>query len=556
MTRYLRALLCATALLLITAAVPAPPESQPRAGNADTPPNIVFILADDLSKAVTPYMSELAELAGEGVSFEQFITSNSQCCPSRTTMFTGKYPHNHEVLTNTWPLGGFGQFLAHGYLDDSLSIYLKDAGYRTGLLGKYLNQYQIAGDTDGVDPPDYPRDFVPPGWDEWFAFNGSDRYFDYTTLDGVDGVTDRDTYGTEPEDYRTDVLGDRASEFLERSGDGPFFLLLTPNAVHSARPAKDLQQPDSYRFPPAPRDRSASPNRPPSWGEPEFELGDCGDPVDGGCAPLADEDARAENFNVIATDAPKWAPTEPMTEEEVATALDEFVQQVQMAQGVDDLLGRVRDEISAAGLADNTYVFFGSDNGYHLGEHALRSGKQTAYDHDVRLPFIVAPPGGTTPTQRSFVASNVDVLPTLLDIAGVTMPPVDGQSLEPMITDSALEPVERATLIEHEEGPEEAATFREDPDSIKTLKEEPTRYMAFRTSTYLYVDYSTLDTKAPGERNGEFYDLLGDPFELTNLWPALTKAEKGELNDYLGDYAACEADSCRELSFLPPAITP
>lgn len=122
--------------------------------------NIVVVLIDDMSANLLQYMNETSALAESSVTFENVTMSNPLCCPSRATIQTGKYPHNSEVRSNWWPVGGFGQFLDND-LETSLGPYLDDAGYRTSLMGKFMNEYVPAGDEDGTGSPDYPSAFVP-----------------------------------------------------------------------------------------------------------------------------------------------------------------------------------------------------------------------------------------------------------------------------------------------------------------------------------------------------------------------------------------------------------
>jgi N-acetylglucosamine-6-sulfatase len=119
-------------------------------------PNIVFVLADDLDFASAQKMSQITSLlADQGTSFEEAFVSHSVCCPSRTTFLTGLYDHNHNVISNEPPDGGFEKFVSEGHEENSIAVGLQQGGYRTGFFGKYLNRY----------PADDPT-HVPPGWDE------------------------------------------------------------------------------------------------------------------------------------------------------------------------------------------------------------------------------------------------------------------------------------------------------------------------------------------------------------------------------------------------------
>lgn len=507
--------------------------------------NIVVVLLDDMSANLLQYMNATSALAESSVVFDNFIMSNPLCCPSRATIQTGKFPHNSEVRSNWWPVGGFGQFLDND-LETSLGPFLDGAGYRTSLMGKFMNEYLPAGDGDGTGSPDYPSAFVPPGWDEWFVAGNGYGQFEYQMVAGRDGKSEIVEYdGVDETNYLTDVLADQAVDFISRAGadDNPFFLMVAPFAVHSARASDDPQAPDGYRFPAAPRDRADSPHRPAAWGQPEFENGNCGDPIDGGCADVDFPDPMNEgNFNVIPENPPRWAPSAPLPPEEVAELEAFHVQRVQMIQSVDDLVGRVMDALHGAGVSGKTYVVVTSDNGFHLGEHAIRAGKSTAYDHDVRVPLVIHLPGGTEPAVVPHLVQNTDLLPTFLEIAGVPVPDdVDGASLLKLIRGRDPARWRQGALIEYVKYA--PSSGRLGPDRV--TGDSPPTYHALRTQDYLYVDYSTLDDIAPKKRGAELYDLRSDPDMVVNTWQNLPPDLRKQLNAELGTVADCAGVQCK-----------
>src|SRR5215208_5691567 len=149
----------------------APAQEEANAQSSTTEqPNIVFVLADDLDYASTQKMPEINSLLAEqGASFEEAFVSYPICCPARATILTGLYSHNHDVRGNKRPVGGFEKFRDEGLEEDTIAARLqKEGGYRTALIGKYLNGY-------GADDPTH----VPPGWDEWYAKPGRFEYYDY-----------------------------------------------------------------------------------------------------------------------------------------------------------------------------------------------------------------------------------------------------------------------------------------------------------------------------------------------------------------------------------------
>ena len=198
-----------------------------RTTEASTPPNIIVIVTDDLdarSVACMPNVQTL--LAAEGVTFANAFVTTPLCCPSRASILRGQYAHSHGVLSNVGDNGGFPAFYRLGDEDSTVATWLQDAGYRTALVGKYLNRY----------PKGAAESHVPPGWDEWSAFASSDEdeggsYYSGYALNEDGTIV---FYGQQPSEYSTDVLAAKATDFVARAaatGD-PFFLYIAPFAPH------------------------------------------------------------------------------------------------------------------------------------------------------------------------------------------------------------------------------------------------------------------------------------------------------------------------------------
>lgn len=542
---------------------PAPPPIPPVASAA---PNIVFVLVDDLSTDLVAYMDEVQGLADEGVSFDNFFVTTSLCCPSRASTFSGKYPHNSHVLTNGWPLGGFMRFVAND-LETSLGPDLQAAGYRTGFMGKFMNGYEPAGSAgrraSQEGAPDYPQGYVPPGWDEWHAAGKAGyqnfRYPLATAIDERTATVER--FGAEEEDYLTDVLATRAEEFIDRavsrSGDSdvaePFFLMVAPFAVHAQH--RDDVAGGTVDFAAAPRDRPAAeigPRWPAGWDAPEFTAGDCGG-LNGGCDTVAFPPPEvAGSFNVVPRHPPAWMKRTPLDTDLLGELERQHLERVRMAQSVDDLIGRVRAQLVAAGVDDETYIVVNSDNGFHLGAHSLGSGKLTAYDHDIRVPLIIRPPGGTAPRTVTEIVQNTDLLPTFRDLAGQhTGRWSDGVSLLPLLSDLSAEPNWRTgALVEYRR--DERMLKGADPDWQRGR--EPSSYNALRTEDYLYVDYSLIDEHLPAVGEAELYDLRNDPDQLVNVFANLGDREKRMLERALQRYVDCAGSSCERAGRLLPTL--
>src|ERR671916_2786515 len=176
---------------------------QEAAGAPAAQPNIIFILTDDLDYASAFKMPEIRSLlVEEGTSFESAFTSQSLCCPSRATILTGLYAHNSGIKGNKPPDGGFEKFVSEGLEEGTIAARLQEEGYRTGFFGKYLNGY-------GNDDPAH----VPPGWDEWYGKLKEQKLYDYEINENGEVVS----YGSEEEDFFTDVLSGQAADFVRRA---------------------------------------------------------------------------------------------------------------------------------------------------------------------------------------------------------------------------------------------------------------------------------------------------------------------------------------------------
>lgn len=530
------------------------------AEEAVTQPNVIFVLVDDLSANLLPYMSEVTALAEDGITLPNYFNATPWCCPSRASIQAGKYPHNTQVRSNGYPIGGFEQFMLND-MDNSIGVQMGAAGYRTGLMGKYLNDYYAVGQQE-PDRPDYPANFVPPGWDSWFSGTGYPQFRYDMVVDEAVGdeiaATTLHVTGKKAENYYTDVLSVRAQSFVRDQTEEPFFLMLTPFAPHGGI-GRDPEG-AKIRFPAAPRDRADSRSRPSAWGEPEFPNGDCG-PIPCMAVPWPDTTAPAA-FNLVAQEPLSWMATSPLSNKKLKQGREYHLQRIQAVQSVNDMLRDLRETLAQTGQAENTWIMFTSDNGYHLGEHALFAGKTTAYDHDIKTPLIVRPPGGTGGVAHtaSGLVQNTDVLPTLIDIAGAEVPAdVDGASMLPLMADPSLEWRDNV-LLELTNDDSDPAARRSNPDTQGAEGDHVApSYNALRGTTYLYVDYSAMDSAPPENTEAEYYDLTSDPDQTTNIYRTLDEARRVELNAALLSQTSCSGLACRTLQGLeaaPPTDPP
>ncbi|MEN3356992.1 MAG: N-acetylglucosamine-6-sulfatase [Mycobacteriales bacterium] len=444
-------------------------------------PNVVFVLTDDLSWNLLQYMPHVRELRRAGSTFTDYTVTDSLCCPSRSSILTGRFPHNTGVFTNSAPDGGFGVFHGRGEEAQTFATGLQAAGYRTAMMGKYLNGYQPAATQGGATP------YVPPGWNEWDVAGNGYPEFDYTLNENHALVH----YGHRPQDYLTDVIAGKGAAFIADSAAAgtPFLLELATFAPHAP-------------YTPAPRDAADFP---------------------GLRAP------RGPAFDRLPTDAPSWlAGRAPLTPRETAAIDTGFRQRVRAVQAVDDMVGTLRATLRTAGVADDTYLVFSSDNGYHMGEYRLNPGKMTAFDTDIRVPLVVTGPGVPAGRTRTEPVENVDLAPTFLALGAAAVPAaVDGRSLVPLLHGAQAPGWRDAALVEHH-GPD---LDNADPDRPAPHSGNPTSYKAIRTTTGTYVEYST------GER--EYYDRARDPNELHNVAAQLPASKLAQLHATLDALRHC-----------------
>jgi N-acetylglucosamine-6-sulfatase len=396
-------------------------------------PNFVFVLTDDLSWNLVQYMPHVRALESAGTTMSSYYVVDSLCCPSRSAIFTGEYPHDDGVFTNGGNDGGYAAFNQNGDQGKSFALALHNSGYRTAMMGKYLNGYQ-------------PADQIPPGWDEWDVAGNGYPEFNYTL--NTDGAQQH--YGASPQDYLTDVLSAKAASFIDSSASAgkPFMLEVATFAPHAPYiPAPRYAHADQQLTYPRTSAYDALPASPPSWlkGHP------------------------------------------PLTATEQDKINETYRERVQDDLSVDDMIGHLEHELQVKGLASNTYFIFSSDNGYHMGEYRLGPGKQTAYDTDIHVPLIVTGPGVPAGRVVSALASNIDLCPTFETLADLPVPAsVDGHSLAALWHGQQPAGWRQAILIEHH-GPDDAPG---DPDRQDYGDGDPPSYEAVRTATALYVRYA------------------------------------------------------------------
>jgi N-acetylglucosamine-6-sulfatase len=478
-----------TALLATALLLPASPAA---AGPAPAKkPNIVFVLTDDLSWDLvnSRFAPHIAALQKRGTTFTRYFVSNSLCCPSRASILTGLFPHDTKVLSNLGADGGFQKFQSQRLDRRTYAVALRKRGYATSFMGKYLNGYG-----DPLTPAFAP---IPPGWTDWHVSNTT-GYFelnyqlnDNGTFNQYDG----------PANYLGDVLNAKARSFIAGARGKPFAIEVSTFAPHAP-------------FTPAPRNAADFP---------------------GLTAP------RDPSFDAPNADAPGWlAARKPLGSKQLAAIDRNFRLRAQSVEAIDKLVADVERTLAARHLLRNTYIVFSSDNGYHLGQHRLTRGKQTAFDTDIRVPLIVAGPGVAKGRKVRQATQNVDLHPTFLSLAGAKAGRrADGRSLVPLLRRSRYRgPWRTVALVEHQH-----VTSPSDPDFEDGRRGgDPPSYTAIRLSgarlrgfhgtvEAVYVEYVT------GER--EYYDIRRDPNERRNLAARLSATQRRELHRTLVRLKRC-----------------
>ena len=458
-------------------------------------PNIVLIMTDDEDVAIHEFMPKTkALLAEHGTTFANFFVSYPWCCPSRTTILRGQYAHNTGIVGNEPPYGGFESFRAHGLEQSTIATWLQGAGYRTAMIGKFLNRYEPR--TDGV----------PSGWDRWYVGGMAHASYDYELNENGRIVA----YGTEPEDYLNDVLTDKAVRTIrEFNAEGaPFFVYVLPYTPHSPSVA-------------APR-----------------HLGMFGD-AKAPRGPTFNEADRSDKPAFIRSFA-------PLNVEQIAYIDDEYRRRLASLQAIDDMVERLVAALEAAGQLDNTYVIYSSDNGFHMGQHGLPAGKNFPYEEDIRVPMVVRGPGVPVGARIDAMVLNNDFAPTFAAIAGIEPAAfVDGRSFLPLFDDPGR-PWRQSFLVQRRVLEAHYLQMAAETGISRDLVERSARYDAIRTREWTYVEYGT------GER--EFYHLARDPHQSDNIVDRANPGLIAALSERLAALGRCAAAECRRIENLPAGI--
>lgn len=490
-------------------------------------PNVVVVMADDMRVDDLAFAPNLRRLiADHGVTFENSFAPFPLCCPSRASFLTGQYAHNHKVWWHEEPYG-------YGAFDDSRTIAtsLRDAGYRTGFIGKYLNRYGLPASKVTGEPS---LTYVPNGWDDWRAaveppagsgVHGSTyNYMD--TPFNVNGTVDNGHEGR----YQSDVIGDFSVDMARRFAKRPkpFFMYVNYVAPHHGGPDRAAELDDVV-------DENGDPFRVAAPSVPDWVRGRFDDEITR--ASGIAKTGEAIESDVSDKPRPLRDRYRPQGEEAQAALLHVTRRRAEAVYVMDRNIARLVAELQRSGAWDRTVFAFTSDNGMIIGEHGLGMTKVRAHEPSLRVPMLLTGPGLRTAQQRNDPISTVDLTATVLDLANADAPLLaDGTSRVP-------------SLLEGDRGWHTPvvteAVFTARGTGRDPMFTDLRTTIGIRTSRYSYTRY----------RGGEveLYDLAEDPREDTNVADATSYAAVRDALDALWlDVKDCRGHAC--VPDLPPGL--
>ncbi len=452
------------------------------------PPNIILINLDDADTAMLSpesmalHFPHLNRFATEGLQLSNLHVTTPLCGPSRAALFAAKYAHRTGIKTND-PFvdrsnghgGGMVDYGEKGFHQNDVSNWMKSAGYRTMMVGKYLH-----GDT---------VDIVPEGWDDFYSSRGANyfgtaRFTNQTDPQGTSRLEPITTYRTTREGEEVLMLIDK---HIERDSQQPFFLYLAPLAPHNHTPHSSLGMvEEKYKE---------------AWPD--------------ALMPLS-PDYQEFDFSDKST-AIRDLPRVP--ERQARHLGPRHRDRLLSMRSVDDLFAKLYEKLETHQLAENTFIILTSDNGFSNGHHRM-IGKGDAFNRSTHVPTYVIGPNVPAGKTANHLLAHIDIMPTVVELGGGELPAnLDGKSFAALL--------KNPSSVEEEDW-REAVLIENWETRILHAGEYNTANTALRFHDTVYVEWA----------NGspEFYDLKKDPYQVENQYQALDLVKKKQLTELMRVY--------------------
>ncbi|KAL1600772.1 hypothetical protein SLS60_007160 [Paraconiothyrium brasiliense] len=446
-------------------------------------PNVVFILTDDQDAKLNSldYMPNVQELlVNQGTHFKSHYCTVAWCCPSRVNLWTGKAAHNTNVTNVEKPYGGYPKFAQEGHNDNWVPVWLQSEGYQTYYTGKLMNAHNVVN---------YFQPFAK-------GFTGSDFLLDPNTYNYMNPIFQRNKLPPlwHTNEYSTDLVRKKALGFIDdaiKKPDSPFFVTVAPIAPHS--------------------DYTVSLN---IGGDPPYGVNIT--------PPVAADDyknlfpdaavPRGPNFNPDVPSGVDWIAELPQLTAENITYNDHlYRQRLRALQSVDEIVKDVVDKLEQGGVLDNTYIFYSSDNGYHIGQHRLAPGKGCGFEEDINVPLVVRGPGVPAGKVITRSTTHTDLAPTWWQILGIPLRQ-DFDGIPIPLTESGLTELEESKRAK--EHIQIEFWSKSNPQEYNQETEVNSTYKGIRIVDENYGFYYAVWCT----NSHELYDMKADPSQMTNLY--------------------------------------